>query len=106
MSNYPTTPIGGGNPYSACSSCGRSQPEISNHGHYASCEWEKSQKSKSKHDAFVDAIRKMAANSVESDEALELGPSEDSFWLGAKYGENNVFQYLRDLIEHYEENNV
>ena len=105
MSNYPTTPIGGGNPYSACSSCGRSQPEISNHGHYASCEWEKSQKSKSKHDAFVDAIRKMAEQAVESD-VDSFGPSEDSFWLGAKYGENNALLHLRALIEHYEENNV
>lgn len=43
--DFPSTPIGGGNPYQQCSSCGRSVPEINgdlfNHLDY--CEWANAQ---------------------------------------------------------------
>lgn len=43
--NYPTLPIGGGNPYYCCASCGRSDPEINGelNGHNEGCEWVESQ---------------------------------------------------------------
>jgi len=39
--DYPTRPIGGGNPYYCCASCGRSDPQINGSldGHSDSCEW-------------------------------------------------------------------
>lgn len=37
--DYPTEPIGGGNPYYRCSACGRSDPDISVNGHGKSCTW-------------------------------------------------------------------
>ena len=41
--SFPTIPIGGGNPYYKCASCGRSVPEInySLTGHYDDCSWRK-----------------------------------------------------------------
>jgi hypothetical protein len=38
-SDYPSKPIGGGNPYYACSHCGRSDPEINGRleGHEPNC---------------------------------------------------------------------
>lgn len=40
-SDFPTRPIGGGNPYHCCASCGRSVPEINGRvlGHYRHCAW-------------------------------------------------------------------
>ena len=40
-SDYPTVPIGGGNPYYCCASCGRSAPQINGSldGHNDNCEW-------------------------------------------------------------------
>jgi len=39
--DYPTEPIGGGNPYYRCKSCGVSDPEINGRldGHRSDCEW-------------------------------------------------------------------
>lgn len=39
--DYPTRPIGGGNPYYCCRSCGRSDPEINGQlsGHGFNCLW-------------------------------------------------------------------
>jgi hypothetical protein len=41
--DFPTEPIGGGNPYYMCASCGRSVPEINYRidGHLKDCEWAK-----------------------------------------------------------------
>jgi hypothetical protein len=38
---YPNEPIGNGNPYYCCCSCGRSDPEINGRlsGHYDWCKW-------------------------------------------------------------------
>ena len=40
-SEYPKEPIGGGNPYYKCSSCGASDPQINGmlEGHFDNCEW-------------------------------------------------------------------
>jgi len=40
---YPTEPIGGGNPYHKCSKCGKSVPGINGRlaGHEEWCEWRK-----------------------------------------------------------------
>jgi len=40
-SDYPTRPIGGGNPYYCCAHCGRSDPEINGRleGHAPDCEY-------------------------------------------------------------------
>jgi hypothetical protein len=40
---YESKPIGGGNPYSACTACGRSEPEINGdvRGHVEDCSWMK-----------------------------------------------------------------
>jgi hypothetical protein len=40
-SNYPTEPIGGGNPYYCCAKCGMSDPQINGQldGHHDWCEW-------------------------------------------------------------------
>jgi hypothetical protein len=37
--SYPTVRIEHGNPYYKCKFCGRSDPEISSHGHYKGCRW-------------------------------------------------------------------
>lgn len=39
--DYPSEPIGGGNPYQRCADCKRSAPEINGivENHYADCEW-------------------------------------------------------------------
>lgn len=39
--NYPSNPIGGGNPYYQCSSCGASEPQINGtlSGHFDGCKW-------------------------------------------------------------------
>lgn len=39
--DYPTRPIGGGNPYYCCASCDRSDPQINGalEGHNDGCEW-------------------------------------------------------------------
>lgn len=44
--SYPTEPIGGGNPYYCCASCGRSDPQINGRldGHYDFCEWAKNKR--------------------------------------------------------------
>ena len=44
--DYPSEPIGGGNPYHRCSSCGRSAPEINGRlsGHYDNCQWAEEKK--------------------------------------------------------------
>lgn len=34
-----TEPIGRGNPYYCCSDCGRSEPDISNNGHFHGCSY-------------------------------------------------------------------
>ncbi len=43
--SYPTEPIGGGNPYRRCKSCGRSMPAINGRleGHHEDCAWRISQ---------------------------------------------------------------
>jgi hypothetical protein len=45
--DYPTVPIGGGNPYHMCASCGRSVPEINGylHKHDEWCDYRKSKES-------------------------------------------------------------
>lgn len=42
--DYPKVPIGGGNPYYCCASCGRSNPDINGKlsGHNEDCAWVKS----------------------------------------------------------------
>lgn len=39
--DYPTEPIGNGNPYHCCSACKRSDPQINGKlsGHFDGCEW-------------------------------------------------------------------
>jgi hypothetical protein len=39
--DYPSEPIGGGNPYQRCADCKRSAPEINGmvENHYPDCEW-------------------------------------------------------------------
>jgi hypothetical protein len=39
--DYPTRPIGGGNPYYCCASCGRSDPQINGklENHNDGCKW-------------------------------------------------------------------
>ena len=41
FSNYPKKPMGGGNPYWYCESCGRTDPEINGNldGHMNHCAW-------------------------------------------------------------------
>ncbi|WNM70205.1 hypothetical protein [Myxococcus phage Mx1] len=39
LEDFPTEPIGGSNPYSRCSECKRSVPEITYRGHYDFCSW-------------------------------------------------------------------
>jgi hypothetical protein len=47
-SDYPTAPIGDGNPYWACVYCGRSDPQINGElsGHSEHCEWRKTEEAK------------------------------------------------------------
>lgn len=46
--DYPSEPIGGGNPYWRCSSCGVSDPEINGQldGHAEDCAWRINQEDK------------------------------------------------------------
>jgi hypothetical protein len=39
--DYPNEPIGGGNPYYRCCSCGASDPQINGtlSGHFSGCKW-------------------------------------------------------------------
>jgi len=49
-SDYPSSPIGDGNPYYACDDCGISDPEINGRleGHTFWCSWRKEQERKLK----------------------------------------------------------
>lgn len=44
--DYPTRPMGGGNPYYCCASCGVTDPQINGtlEGHRSDCEWAKQKK--------------------------------------------------------------
>lgn len=50
MSDYPSEPIGDGNPYYCCSICGKSAPAINDmiEGHYSHCSWRIEQERRSR----------------------------------------------------------
>lgn len=57
--DYPSEPIGGGNPYYRCTHCKRSAPEINGavDGHYEWCLWRQQQKGIGAHEtATRDAL--------------------------------------------------
>lgn len=53
-SGYPSSPIGGDNPYYACDGCGRSTPEINYAGHYDGCEYGQLSEAKKLLDEIAD----------------------------------------------------
>lgn len=54
--DYPTEPIGGGNPYWRCRGCGKAQPEISISGHGSWCSWAVERRAKIEAHAALDAM--------------------------------------------------
>jgi hypothetical protein len=84
-SDYPSEPIGGGNPYYRCKHCKRSAPEINGdvYGHYEWCAWRKEQERTVNP---VDAIRAALAL-MEGDDPEDWHPEARAILRNAVKGE-------------------
>lgn len=68
--DFPTEPIGGGNPYYRCVYCKKSVPEINyrEKGHGADCEWLKIKKRKN----LIERMEKRLAKIIEEEGNQEM----------------------------------
>jgi hypothetical protein len=95
--DYPREPIGDGNPYYCCCSCGISDPQINGKlsGHAADCEWRRKQETKSEYNEETTDPRITKALGL----AIEFGGID-----GAHHKDWVIDQMVRVLSgDYYEE---
>lgn len=74
--DYPSEPIGGGNPYQRCVYCKRSAPEINGmvENHYPDCEWRiKMENPKVGEKEYTDAVQHYFTKYIREHPEIRLG---------------------------------
>jgi len=91
-SDFPTEPIGGGNPYYKCSYCGISVPEINGEltGHDEDCEWRKKEEEK------ISLENLMKSWMIRIKESYD---SPSNYVRGLSVGMKICFDELREFLE-------
>jgi hypothetical protein len=105
--NYPSQPIGGGNPYYACSSCGITDPQINGRleGHARSCEWRKAEEARLLMSAEAIELEKANAKIRDLEESLAIAERVElrqQQWISEAEDRTKILrQAIRDWYEAY-----